>query len=324
MPEQSWWCGTGRRRRLFAALVLAAYSSIHNPHWRRGQSSSADTGRRKRRHARGRAVRRARPARPDHGADPGRPARCSCPSGARSSTTSREARHRPAAGRRHAGDLGRRQDRDHQCAPGQVRHGTTMDAAAVKTSLDRDLTLPTSARKSDLTGRERLGLLGPSTAGLDLTRVRALVAQLADRAGMVMSPAALSPRAPLRRPPVCVGPFSSRAGSRRTTSTRRSRTRTTTTPATSTWTGVVQIIAELDHAVHTALRRRAGARRGRVDRRRCAAGRLQPPAADLGVARLPGHHRQPRQRHGVGSRPARCRPVGSAMATDPRCGRRSS
>ena len=37
--------------------------------------------------------------------------------------------------------------------------GTTMDAAAVKTSLDRDLTLATSARKSELSSvSERLGL----------------------------------------------------------------------------------------------------------------------------------------------------------------------
>jgi peptide/nickel transport system substrate-binding protein len=87
--------------------------------------------------------------------------------------------------------------------------GTAMDAAAVKTSLDRDLTLPTSARKSDLASVAKVSVADPSTVVLTLNSPFApLVAQLADRAGMVMSPAALkSEGANFGAHPVCVGPF---------------------------------------------------------------------------------------------------------------------
>ena len=87
--------------------------------------------------------------------------------------------------------------------------GTAMDAAAVKTSLDRDLTLPTSARKSDLASVDSVSVTDPSTVVLHLKAPFApLVAQLADRAGMVMSPAALkSEGTNFGAHPVCVGPF---------------------------------------------------------------------------------------------------------------------
>jgi peptide/nickel transport system substrate-binding protein len=87
--------------------------------------------------------------------------------------------------------------------------GTAMDAAAVKTSLDRDLTLPTSARKSDLASVESVSVTDPSTVVLHLkTPFAPLVAQLADRAGMVMSPAALKTEGTnFGAHPVCVGPF---------------------------------------------------------------------------------------------------------------------
>jgi peptide/nickel transport system substrate-binding protein len=87
--------------------------------------------------------------------------------------------------------------------------GTTMDAAAVKTSLDRDRTLDTSARKSELSSVADVAAPDPSTVVLTLTAPFApLVAQLADRAGMVMSPAALkSEGANFGAKPVCVGPY---------------------------------------------------------------------------------------------------------------------
>jgi peptide/nickel transport system substrate-binding protein len=87
--------------------------------------------------------------------------------------------------------------------------GTPMDANAVKTSLDRDLTLPTSARKSDLASVASVSVTDPSTVVLKLNAPYApLVAQLADRAGMVMSPAALkSEGTKFGAHPVCVGPF---------------------------------------------------------------------------------------------------------------------
>jgi peptide/nickel transport system substrate-binding protein len=87
--------------------------------------------------------------------------------------------------------------------------GTAMDATAVKTSLDRDLTLPTSARKSDLASVDSVSVADPSTVVLKLKQPFApLVAQLADRAGMVMSPTALkSEGTKFGAHPVCVGPF---------------------------------------------------------------------------------------------------------------------
>ncbi|HEV7656478.1 MAG TPA: ABC transporter substrate-binding protein [Mycobacteriales bacterium] len=87
--------------------------------------------------------------------------------------------------------------------------GTAMDGAAVKTSLDRDLTLATSARKSDLASVQEVTVTDPGTVVLHLKSPFApLVAQLADRAGMVMSPAALkSEGEDFGAKPVCVGPF---------------------------------------------------------------------------------------------------------------------
>ncbi|HST67842.1 MAG TPA: ABC transporter substrate-binding protein [Mycobacteriales bacterium] len=87
--------------------------------------------------------------------------------------------------------------------------GTALDAAAVKTSLDRDLTLPTSARKSDLASVQEVTVTDPATVVLHLRAPFApLLAQLADRAGMVMSPAALKSEGEnFGAKPVCVGPY---------------------------------------------------------------------------------------------------------------------
>jgi peptide/nickel transport system substrate-binding protein len=87
--------------------------------------------------------------------------------------------------------------------------GTTMDATAVKTSLDRHRTLDTSARKSELSSVSDVKAADPSTVVLTLDQPFApLVAQLADRAGMIMSPTALKAEgANFGAKPVCVGPF---------------------------------------------------------------------------------------------------------------------
>ncbi len=88
--------------------------------------------------------------------------------------------------------------------------GTTLDAAAVKTSLDRHRTLATSARKSELSSVTDVSVSDPATVVLKLKEPFApLIAQLADRAGMIMSPAALqsSGDANFGTNPVCVGPF---------------------------------------------------------------------------------------------------------------------
>src|SRR5690348_15584078 len=88
--------------------------------------------------------------------------------------------------------------------------GTPLDAAAVKTSLDRHRTLKTSARKSDLASVSDVAVTDPSTVTLKLAKPFApLIAQLADRAGMIMSPTALKAEgdANFGAKPVCVGPF---------------------------------------------------------------------------------------------------------------------
>src|SRR5262245_56983232 len=87
--------------------------------------------------------------------------------------------------------------------------GTPMDAAAVKASLDRDMTLSGSARKSELTSVDSVTATDASTVTIKLKQpFTPLTAILADRSGMVMSPTALqSEGANFGAHPVCVGPF---------------------------------------------------------------------------------------------------------------------
>ena len=70
--------------------------------------------------------------------------------------------------------------------------GTTLDAAAVKRTLDRHMTLEGSARKSELSSVASVDVTDPSTVNVKLKQpFTPLTAVLADRAGMVMSPKAL-------------------------------------------------------------------------------------------------------------------------------------
>lgn len=87
--------------------------------------------------------------------------------------------------------------------------GTMLDAAAVKTSLDRHRTLTGSARASELSSVAGVDVVDPSTVAIRLKEPFApLAAVLADRAGMIMSPAALKARGEdFASGPVCVGPF---------------------------------------------------------------------------------------------------------------------
>lgn len=87
--------------------------------------------------------------------------------------------------------------------------GTPFDAAAVKKSLDRDLTLDTSARKSELGPITKVDAPDDKTVVIHLaTPFAPLTAALADRAGMVMSPAALDKLGDkFSTAPVCVGAF---------------------------------------------------------------------------------------------------------------------
>jgi peptide/nickel transport system substrate-binding protein len=87
--------------------------------------------------------------------------------------------------------------------------GTKMDAAAVKTSLDRHRTLEGSARKGDLSAVTDVTSVDDSTVELTLSEpFSPLTAQLADRAGMIMSPAQLEKLGDkFGTDPVCAGPF---------------------------------------------------------------------------------------------------------------------
>jgi peptide/nickel transport system substrate-binding protein len=86
--------------------------------------------------------------------------------------------------------------------------GTPLTAAAVKQSLDRDKTLPRSARASELSPVTSVDVQGNSVVLHLISRYAPITAQLADRSGMVMSPQALnSLGANFASNPVCVGPF---------------------------------------------------------------------------------------------------------------------
>ncbi|TCC07582.1 ABC transporter substrate-binding protein [Kribbella soli] len=87
--------------------------------------------------------------------------------------------------------------------------GGTFDSNAVKISLNRDLTLAGSARKSELGPVTSIETPDPKTVVIKLSKPFApLTAALADRAGMVLSPAAVAKLgANFSNAPVCVGPF---------------------------------------------------------------------------------------------------------------------
>jgi peptide/nickel transport system substrate-binding protein len=87
--------------------------------------------------------------------------------------------------------------------------GTTLDAAAVKTSLERDLTNPQSARVTELGPITKIDAPDASTVVIHLkSPFSPLTAALADRAGMVMSPTQLKKTGDkFGNDPVCVGPF---------------------------------------------------------------------------------------------------------------------
>jgi len=87
--------------------------------------------------------------------------------------------------------------------------GGTFDSNAVKISLNRHLTLAGSARKSELGPITSIETPDPKTVVIKLSKPFApLTAALADRAGMVLSPAAVAKlSANFSSAPVCVGPF---------------------------------------------------------------------------------------------------------------------
>jgi peptide/nickel transport system substrate-binding protein len=84
--------------------------------------------------------------------------------------------------------------------------GTLMDAAAVRANLQRYRTAPESVRKSELKPVSSVEVIDPNTVRLHLSQPYApLVAVLADRAGMMVSPAAFKGDVSQTLP--CAGPF---------------------------------------------------------------------------------------------------------------------
>src|SRR6201991_3697786 len=94
--------------------------------------------------------------------------------------------------------------------PGVKFHdGEPFDAEAAKFSLDRHLTFPTSFRKPELATVDHVDVVDPLTIKLVLkTPFSPLIAQLTDRAGMMVSPkAAKEAGDKFGLKPVCAGPY---------------------------------------------------------------------------------------------------------------------
>src|SRR5438552_2559392 len=94
--------------------------------------------------------------------------------------------------------------------PGVKFHdGEPFDAEAAKFSLDRHLTMPTSFRKPELAALDHVDIVDPLTIKLVLkSPFSPLIAQLTDRAGMMVSPkAAKAEGDKFGLHPVCAGPY---------------------------------------------------------------------------------------------------------------------
>jgi peptide/nickel transport system substrate-binding protein len=94
--------------------------------------------------------------------------------------------------------------------PGVKFHdGEPLDAEATKFSIERHMTLPTSFRKSELASVDHVEVMDPLTIKLVLNKPFApLIAQLTDRAGMMVSPkAAREEGDKFGQHPVCAGPY---------------------------------------------------------------------------------------------------------------------
>lgn len=86
---------------------------------------------------------------------------------------------------------------------------TTMDAAAVVATIERNMTMAESRRKSELSSVDKIEATGPLEVTFTLKKPDVtLLAQLSDRAGMIVSPkAAKELGANFGSKPVCAGPF---------------------------------------------------------------------------------------------------------------------
>ncbi|HTW70482.1 MAG TPA: ABC transporter substrate-binding protein [Acetobacteraceae bacterium] len=88
--------------------------------------------------------------------------------------------------------------------------GEKLDAAAVKYTLDRDLTMPGSFRRSEISDIDHVEVADPLTVRVVLKSPSgAFLAQLTDRAGMIVAPKAAEQEGRnFALHPVCAGPFS--------------------------------------------------------------------------------------------------------------------
>jgi peptide/nickel transport system substrate-binding protein len=87
--------------------------------------------------------------------------------------------------------------------------GEKFDAAAVKFNIERHKTMPGSNRRGELAPVASVDVIDPATVRLNLSApFSPLLAQLADRAGMMVSPkAAQAEGDKFGAKPVCSGPF---------------------------------------------------------------------------------------------------------------------
>ena len=94
--------------------------------------------------------------------------------------------------------------------PGVTFHdGEKLDAAAVKYTLDRHATTPTSFRRAELSAMDKVEVVDPGTVKITLKQPsQAFLAAFTDRAGMMVSPkAAEATGKDFGLHPVCAGPF---------------------------------------------------------------------------------------------------------------------
>jgi peptide/nickel transport system substrate-binding protein len=93
--------------------------------------------------------------------------------------------------------------------PGVKFHdGEPFDAAAVKFSIERHLNLPGSTRKAEISAVSEVQIVDDHTVKFVLSAPFApLLAQLSDRAGMMVSPKAAKSGAEFGNHPVCAGPY---------------------------------------------------------------------------------------------------------------------
>ncbi len=92
----------------------------------------------------------------------------------------------------------------------KFQDGEPVDADAVKFTLNRDLTAKGSMRRSEISSIQSIDVIDPLTVQLNLSHPDApLIAQLADRSGMVLPPKAVEAAGDkFGLHPVCSGPFS--------------------------------------------------------------------------------------------------------------------